>query len=241
MKLSFVIPVYNVEKYLNECIDSILNQMTDECEIILVDDGSTDSSGKICDQYVKANENISVIHKVNGGVSGARNLGLDVAKGEYVAFIDSDDRIADNSIKGILERIDSGDGFDVCFMQTIKFYPNGKQEDLCDGIYRKYIDDKSLKEVYRFLRTRSKYSGSASNKIFKRMFLKNNKLLFAEDGRVCEDLGFVRDCIIKAERFAALDFPYYEYRQEIENSRSYGFSYKKFCDIFFFIEETNFE
>ena len=89
--VSVIIPVYNVEKYLEECIDSVLNQTCQNIEIILVDDGSTDSSGQICDKYAENNKHICVIHQKNGGLSDARNAGFLRAGGEYVYFLDSDD------------------------------------------------------------------------------------------------------------------------------------------------------
>lgn len=89
--ISVIIPVYNVELYLEKCVDSILNQTYKKLEIILVDDGSTDSSSKICDEYKKKDKRIKVIHKKNGGLSDARNCGLDIAKGNYITFVDSDD------------------------------------------------------------------------------------------------------------------------------------------------------
>ncbi len=91
--ISVIVPVYNVEKYVGACIDSILNQSYENLEIILVDDGSTDSSGDICDEYAQRCGNIKVIHQANGGLSAARNSGLDVMNGEYVTFVDSDDLI----------------------------------------------------------------------------------------------------------------------------------------------------
>ena len=92
-KISVIVPVYNVEKYLKNSIDSILNQTYENFEIILVDDGSTDCCPEICDCYAKKNDNIRVLHKINGGLSDARNAGLKVAKGDYVTFIDSDDYV----------------------------------------------------------------------------------------------------------------------------------------------------
>lgn len=89
--ISVIVPVYNAERYLARCIDSILTQTYNNFELILVDDGSTDCSGKICDKYAKADARIKVVHKENGGVSTARNAGIDIAKGEYITFIDSDD------------------------------------------------------------------------------------------------------------------------------------------------------
>lgn len=95
-KISIIVPVYNVEKYLKKCIDSILSQTYTNLDIILVNDGSTDNSGMICEDYAKKDKRITVIHKKNGGLSSARNAGLDIAKGEYIGFVDSDDFIADN-------------------------------------------------------------------------------------------------------------------------------------------------
>lgn len=91
--ISVIVPVYNVEKYLNKCIDSLISQTYQNLEIILVDDGSTDNSGKICDRYEKQDNRIIVIHKVNGGVSSARNAGLSIAHGKYISFVDADDYI----------------------------------------------------------------------------------------------------------------------------------------------------
>ena len=92
--ISVIIPVYNVEKYLRKCLDSILKQTYKDVEIILVDDGSKDASGAICDEYANTDVRIKVLHKENGGVSSARNVGLCLATGEYVTFIDADDCVA---------------------------------------------------------------------------------------------------------------------------------------------------
>lgn len=92
--ISVIVPVYQVEKYLVRCLESVVNQTYKNLEIILVDDGSTDASGEICDEYAEKDDRIKVIHKENGGLSSARNAGLDIAQGEYIAFVDSDDWIA---------------------------------------------------------------------------------------------------------------------------------------------------
>lgn len=92
-KISVIVPVYNVEPYLKRCLDSIINQSMNEIEILVIDDGSTDGSGKICDEYAKLDNRIRVIHQVNGGLSHARNVGLDIAQGKYVMFVDSDDYV----------------------------------------------------------------------------------------------------------------------------------------------------
>ena len=90
-KVSIIVPVYNVEKYLKRCVDSLVGQTLKDIEIILVDDGSPDGCPKMCDDFVATDSRIKVVHKPNGGLGSARNAGLEVAKGEYVAFVDSDD------------------------------------------------------------------------------------------------------------------------------------------------------
>ena len=96
--ISIIIPVYNVEKYLRRCVDSVLGQTYDKLEIILVDDGSTDNSGRICDEYREKDQRIIVIHKENGGLSEARNFGIEKSSGEYISFVDSDDWIPEDSV-----------------------------------------------------------------------------------------------------------------------------------------------
>ena len=99
MLVSVIVPVYNVESYVAKCIESIVNQTFKDLDIILIDDGSTDSSGSICDRYAEKDKRIKVIHKVNGGVSSARNAGLDIAVGEYIVFVDGDDYINSQMIE----------------------------------------------------------------------------------------------------------------------------------------------
>ena len=113
MKLSIIIPVYNTEKYLHRCVDSVLQQNMSDYELILVDDGSTDGSGKICDEYKEKDSRVKVIHTQNQGVSKARNTGLELSSGEYIGFVDADDYIdADMYEKLIEASIDSN--ADVC-------------------------------------------------------------------------------------------------------------------------------
>lgn len=100
--VSVIVPIYKVEPYLKRAVDSIINQTYSKLEIILVDDGSPDNCGKICDDYAKRDNRIKVIHKENGGLSDARNAGLDIATGEYIAFVDSDDYIAEDFVETLL-------------------------------------------------------------------------------------------------------------------------------------------
>ncbi len=234
--ISFVIPVYNVEKYLKECIESILKQCTNQCEIILVDDGSTDKSREICDIYASKENSINVIHQENGGLSFARNEGLKKAVGKYVAFVDSDDRIRENSLCNILKWIKQSDS-DICFMDAIKFYSDGKELPLGDNIIKQSVEGKDKTEVLRHIATRPKYPGSACTKLFRREFLLENDIFFPSDRRVSEDLGYCLDAIMKAEKFDALDITYYEYRQNREGSITNKTSYKNFEDLVLFVIE----
>lgn len=112
IKLSIIVPIYGVEQYLRKCVDSLLTQDIDNYEIILVDDGSPDSCPRICDEYAAAHENIRVVHRKNGGLSAARNSGIEVAQGEYIMFVDSDDYIEPNVLSGLLAQIER-DNLDV--------------------------------------------------------------------------------------------------------------------------------
>lgn len=100
--ISVIVPVYNTEKYLGECVQSILNQIFTDFELLLIDDGSTDQSGAICDTYALQDKRVKVFHKENGGVSSARNMGLDEARGEWIVFVDSDDWVANSYFSELL-------------------------------------------------------------------------------------------------------------------------------------------
>ncbi len=153
--ISVIIPVYNVEEYLRECVDSVLRQTYENLEIILVDDGSTDSSGVICDEYIDADERISVIHQKNGGLSVARNKGLSEAKGNYVYFLDSDDYIAENTLETLLV-IAEKDNSDIVFFDAVSFADT---------------DDFTVKQSY--LR-KNKYNTDSGYNIFKAITGKND-------------------------------------------------------------------
>lgn len=235
--LSFILPVYNVEAYLEECVATILPQCSDECQIVLVDDGATDSSGKICDALAATSPLITVVHQENGGLAAARNAGLNVAVGEYVAFVDSDDRIAPGSVAKILDWIREG-GADYCFMEAIKFYPDGSQEPLGDGITRDGVRGKSKLEAMKYLASRPKFPGSACTKIYRKRFLDDAGLRFPADRRLSEDLGFTRDCMLRAETMDSLSFPYYEYRQIRVGSITNSGGMRSFNGLSFFVQES---
>ena len=148
MVFSVVVPVYNVEKYLRECVDSILAQSFEDFELILVDDGSKDSSGAICDEYAQQDARVKVIHKENGGQSTARNLGIEAAKGEFAIFLDSDDMICDNNFFADIHGVAEGNT-DVIVFRYCKYYSDGRT-DSC-GINLADIKCKNKSEFLREL------------------------------------------------------------------------------------------
>ena len=132
--ISVIIPVYNVEGFLPLTLESVLHSTCTDYELILVDDGSTDGSGAICDRYAQENKNIQVIHKPNGGVSSARNSGLDVARGKYVCFIDGDDMIHPQMFAEQVRAIESGDyDFSMVMMRMVR-------SDECDALVGWIVD-----------------------------------------------------------------------------------------------------
>lgn len=131
--ISVIVPIYNVEKYFDRCVDSIINQTYKNLEIILVDDGSPDNCPQMCDDYAKIDNRIKVVHKENGGLSDARNAGMKVATGEYVSFIDSDDYISLDFYKTLLQAIIDNDS-DIVECGVVKFYENEKFDEYNDDL-----------------------------------------------------------------------------------------------------------
>ncbi|MBR0112172.1 MAG: glycosyltransferase family 2 protein [Clostridia bacterium] len=135
--ISVIVPVYKTEKYLRKCVDSILAQTYTDLEIILVDDGSPDNCGRICDEYAGMDPRVKVIHRANGGLSAARNSGLDIARGEYVAFIDSDDYIDHGYLETLVSCLTDGADMSICGFiketengEPITLYGNGSGESV---------------------------------------------------------------------------------------------------------------
>lgn len=126
-KVSIIVPIYNVESYLDRCIQSLLNQTLKDIEIILVDDGSPDNCPSLCDEYAKQDNRIKVIHKKNAGLGYARNSGLEIATGEYVAFVDSDDFVDINMYRTLYETA-KRDSLDTCYSGFVRHYANGKNK-----------------------------------------------------------------------------------------------------------------
>ncbi len=202
--ISIIIPVYNVEKYLKECVDSVRKQTYKNLEIILIDDGSKDNSEKLCDELAKEDNRIKVIHKENGGLSDARNVGIENATGEYIQFIDSDDFVEKDMIE-ILHNDICQEKADVS-MCSLYLYKDG--EKTTDASYKREIFNKEqvLKEILLDERVRS----YAWNKMFKKSLFESIRF---PKGKVFEDIYTMSTIFQKANKIVFNDIPLYYYRQ----------------------------
>lgn len=200
--ISIIVPVYNVEKYLCECINSIINQKVKHWELILVDDGSTDRSGSICDNYVTKDNRIRVIHKQNGGVSSARNIGIEEAKGEWLVFVDADDWVDENYLTLISENIDRG-------YHIIHF---GYKKQLSDGSIQ-VRNPNSLGEVMKSdFFTSLNWSSVSVSFSFSADLLKRFNIKFPNGMRTSEDRVFIGSCVLASEKILCVYGSHYTYR-----------------------------
>lgn len=201
--ISVVIPVYNVEEYLHECIDSVLRQTYANYEIILVDDGSTDSSGKICDEYA---DKATVIHQKNAGLSAARNAGFDASEGEYVYFLDSDDYILPETLEKVYSKALNDDA-DVVFFDAVSFadgdfsvkqnYIRKNEYDTCSGI-----------EMLEKLWKNGDYHSAVPLFFLKTGFLKENEIRFV-NGILYEDMVYSYQVFCRAKKVSQCHEAFY--------------------------------
>ena len=178
-RVSIIIPVYNVKKYLPECLDSVLNQSYKNLEIILVDDGSTDGSEKIVDEYKKKDQRIVVVHQKNQGQSGARNTGVKKATGDFVSFIDGDDQIKPSFIKELIKSIEQNGSLAVCGMEYKRLKENSVKNVYINKLRPKKRKE-SLKAYMLYLLTVDGRMYSSVNKLYRLSTIKNNNLKFQE-------------------------------------------------------------
>ena len=205
LKLSVIIPIYNVQEYLPACLDSVLEPKAEDYEIIAVDDGSTDRSGAIADEFAAAHPNqIRVIHTPNGGLGHARNTGLEAAEGKYLLFLDSDDTLARGALREILDSLD--DSFDVGLFDFITVNESGRQLEYTSGCERQ---GRFTLEAYPQLLFAPP---NAVNKLWRRRLFTENGIRFP-DRQWFEDLATVPRLYLQAESFAVLGKPWYVYLQ----------------------------
>ena len=211
-KISIIVPVYNTEKYLPRCIESILNQTYKNIEVILVNDGSTDKSGQICDQYFISDDRITVVHKKNTGVSDSRNQGIRVSNGDYLQFVDSDDYIDEDMTEILLQTIEQTKvDLVICGIKSVENitgkcilnnYPKNEMN----------ISVEYFKKIYYNLYICS-YINSPCNKLYSANIIKYNNILFDTKFNLGEDLLFNLEVIKKCNKFSILSACLYNYER----------------------------
>lgn len=200
-KVTAIVPIYNVEKYLERCVDSILLQTYKNIEVILVNDGSTDNSLQYCNKYKNQDNRVIIIDKQNGGLSDARNAGLKQATGDYVCFIDSDDFILPTMIEMMVKQLIE-DQADICVCDMEYLYDNGTKTFASGGA----IEKTSIKEMPSLIRI----NNSACNKLFKTEMFSDVKFPV---GKFYEDLATIPILIYKAKCVTKVHEPFYVYFQ----------------------------
>ena len=227
--ISIIVPVYNVEKYLVKCIESLIGQTLKDIEIILVNDGSTDQSGDICDKYKIKDKRIKVIHKKNGGLSDARNTGIDIAIGKYIAFVDSDDWVDMQMFKKMYEMANKNK-VDIVQCNYIEAYDENNI-----GFYElehitKYTSEQILEELYgqNYVKTVVVW-----NKIYKRELFEDIRF---PKGKLHEDEFTIHKILYKAKSIIDTNVPMYYYRQRADSIMNSKFSIKR-LDLIEALEE----
>ena len=235
-ELSIIVPVYQVEKYLKECVESIEKQTFTDREIILVDDGSKDSSGRICDALADVYPDIRVIHKENGGLASARNAGLSVARGNYVGFVDSDDLIEPDMYETLLQALhNTGSRVACCSWYRLIDSKEGRKLVLPPEAETQKARTLSAEEAVRELLLDKGMTYSACDKVFDRSLFENH--LFPEENLPSEDIPCIYGIISECERIVHIALPKYLYRV-VQGSISTSLFQEKNISTFEYMEEV---
>lgn len=228
--ISVIVPAYNVEKYLNGCIESLINQSYSNIEIILVDDGSTDMTGKICDMIAKKDKRILSLHKKNGGLSDARNYGLKYANGDYITFVDSDDLVAPEMIEILYESI-SVNNADVSIIDPTHFFDNDTPKYRISGNIEIYDSENSICTMLY----QKKFLVSAWGKLYRKSLFINNKFPV---GMIFEDIAVMYKIFSDCNKIVYNNSRLYGYRHRDDSITTKKFS-KRDLDILKICDEMN--
>ena len=229
--ISIIVPVYNVENYLKECVDSILKQTYDNIEVIIVDDGSTDNSGKICDEYAKLDARVKVIHKKNGGLADARNTGLRYVTGNFVGFVDSDDFIEKDMYDFLYKKIKEFNA-DIAVCSSYDYYGDFGKHNKIDNI-KIECDNK---KAYEIMVTPKYFGCGVWNKLYKRKIIEGIEFPY---GRINgEDFIWISKVLLNTNKVYYESIPkyYYRYRKDsLSRKKELGMglveSIKEFMDM----------
>lgn len=210
-KISIIIPVYNTEQYLPRCLDSVLSQSFTDFELLLVDDGSTDESGAICDAYAERDVRLVVLHKENGGVSSARNLGMKEAKGEWICFVDSDDELLAGGLQTMVDGVSNE--VDMVMAGYYELEGESLQTDT-SSFGKEGIIDRNEALLMMYPSADMPYMGYPWGKLFKRTLVSNNEVSFDEHIRIKEDTLFVVNYLCRISKpVYFISQPIYKYMQ----------------------------
>lgn len=226
---SIIIPVYNVNLYLKDCVESILNQHFNDCEIILVDDGSSDGSELICDYYSNKYHNITVIHKKNEGPGIARNVGIRSSSGKYIIFLDSDDMLVENALDKCKELVLNYDS-DVFLGQKFKIlFPRGSIKEKIDEIKVKSLEDNILRNL---LNENSISITYVWRNIYRKQLIEENKIYFSENILCGEDTDWNIKIFLHAKKISTINFFTHIYRRNRPGSIVTMCSYNRVSDFY---------
>ncbi|WP_300080092.1 glycosyltransferase family 2 protein [uncultured Thomasclavelia sp.] len=236
MFFSIIVPVYNVEKYLRECVDSILKQNFYDFELILVDDGSKDKSPQICDEYARNDNRVTVLHQKNLGQSIARNNGVKISKGEYIIFLDSDDFIEkDNFLQDIHDKAKMG--VDIIIYKFRKYYDEKHEFGRCTYCLPKLDKALSYGQKIAELVKYDAFYCSPWSKAIRGDIIRKNNICFIE-GIIAEDQDWYYNVLLNAHSIDGIDESYIAYRQR-SNSVSSSWTMKNLQDCLFILEKWN--
>lgn len=234
--ISVIIPVYQVEKYIEECIRSVISQTNDNWEIILVNDGSQDNSGNICDLYSEKDKRIQTIHKVNGGLSDARNKGLEKAIGEYIIFLDSDDYWIDKEFLEKVNRcIKENINTEMILFEAKRIIEETGEFVLDNKLDVNFINNNNKNEIVKKLIQSKTYSMSACTKVINRKFLLENNIEF-QKGLLGEDLDWFLNILVNVKNIKAVESINYVYRVR-QGSITKTISLKSIEDQFWMLDK----
>lgn len=219
--ISVIVPVYNVEQYLCRCIDSILNQTYHDMEIILVDDGSTDTSGSICDNYANLDSRVRVLHKSNNGLSSARNAGLNIAIGEYIAFIDSDDSIDECFFSVLIKTINDFNS-DIVECNRSDIYDNNMPNNLNEIDFEPTLFNRE--DAMSELIDNHFFKQTVWNKLYTKKSIGDLRF---EEGKIHEDEFFTWQVFCKNDKFVKINAPLYHYYHRPGSIMESGFSIRR--------------
>ncbi|MGN0202617.1 MAG: glycosyltransferase family 2 protein [Candidatus Cryptobacteroides sp.] len=244
-KISVIVPCYNAESTVRRCVDSILAQTFTDFECLLIDDGSKDRSGEICDDFAAKDSRVRVFHKENGGVSSARNLGLDNARGEWVAFVDSDDWVQDDFLESLhSEAISTGSDVVTCDLVEVK-ETGALSFDSFDWSGEHPIDIATI-DKSDLIDSVDEYSwGIVVTSLFSKALIERHSLRFNTRYKYCEDTQFLIVALVRSERCGHLKRPLYYYDRRNESSATnnitadYYFNrFSHICEVYRLLEKT---